>query len=112
MSVDAALSLGCFIKSLVTFELDGGEEVKLGVLSDVQSLPSIRTDMALCIFNFLSSALIMAKIIIMIILGNIVIMVIYCNMFRSGQYGENLMSLLFRNSDVYCIFYVLVLSND
>ncbi len=58
MSVDAALSLGCFIKSLMTFELDGGEEVRLGVLSDVQSLPSIHTDMALC--NFLSSASIMA----------------------------------------------------
>ncbi len=60
MSVDAALSLGCFIKSLMTFELDGGEEVRLGVLSDVQSLPSIHTDMALCIFNFLSRASIMA----------------------------------------------------
>lgn len=44
ISVDAALSLGCFIKLLMTFELDGGEEV---MLSDVQSLPSIRTDMAL-----------------------------------------------------------------
>ncbi len=28
----------------------------------------------------------------MIILGNIVIMLIYCNMFRSGQYGKNRMS--------------------
>lgn len=56
MSVDAALSLGCFIKLLVTFELDGGEEVRLGELSDVQSLPSICTDAALCIFNFSSAA--------------------------------------------------------
>lgn len=30
ISVDAALSLGCFIKLLVTFESDGGEEVRLG----------------------------------------------------------------------------------
>lgn len=58
----------------------------------------------LCIFNFLSSASLIAKIIIMIILGNVVIMLINCNMFRSGQYGENRMSL-FLNSDVYCIFY-------
>lgn len=29
MSVDAALSLGCFIKLLLTFELDGREEVRL-----------------------------------------------------------------------------------
>lgn len=59
MSVDAALSLGRFIKLLVTFELDGGEEVRLGGgLSDVQSLPSTCTDTALStpIFYFSSDA--------------------------------------------------------
>lgn len=56
MSVDAALSLGRFIKLLVTFEFDGGEEVRLGGgLLDVQSLPSTCTDTALSSPAFLSS---------------------------------------------------------
>lgn len=89
MSVDAALSLGSFIKLLVTFELDSGEEVRLGELSDV----SICTDTDLCIFIFSSAAepcraaRLWKKIII--ILVNIVIMVIYCNTIRSGQCDQN-----------------------